>query len=210
MLALALAFAALGAPGLAAAGALYINGVRADTLRNMDLKDVDVRIDGDGNIWIDAPRYAVEVVSPGDPLPPAGQTQPGAPAGAQTAPVPAPVGPASAAAALPAGTWWLVSEDNASTGHIVDVYVNGVLVTTLRSGDPQLLLDVSRYLHRGVNQVLFTARPGQPGGGLMQLYLGSGTNDSGTLNLNTPDITFTRRSSDPATGSSRQFELTVP
>lgn len=192
----------LGASPPAQAGALYINGVRADTLRNMELKDVDVRIDAEGNIWVDAPRYAVEVVSPGDPVAPGPAAQPTGPL------TPPPV--QAGGAVVPAGTWWLVSEDNTSTGHVVDVYINGVLVTTLRSGDSQILLDVSRYLHRGTNQVLFTARPGQPGGGLLQLYLGSGTNDSGTLNLNTPDITFTRRSSDPATGGSRQFELVVP
>lgn len=198
LLALAFTSACWASPS-AWAGALYVNGVRADSLRNMELKDVDVRIDADGNIWVDAPRYTIEVVAPGDP-PPVAHT----PAPPVTAPAP------SSPGALAAGTWWLVSDDNSSTGQVVDVYINGVLVTTLRSGDPQLLMDVSRYLHRGNNQVLFTARPGQPGGGLLDLYLGSGSNDSGTLNLNTPEITFTRRSSDSANGASRQFELNVP
>ena len=51
------------------AGALYINGVRADAVRNMELKDVNIRVDGDGNVWIDAPRYSVEVVQPGGQAP---------------------------------------------------------------------------------------------------------------------------------------------
>ena len=61
---------------------LYVNGERADGLRDVVLESVDVRIDDKGNLWITAPQYRV------------GGTE----------------GEAATEAA-PAGAWWLVVED---------------------------------------------------------------------------------------------------
>ena len=198
------------------AGALYINGVRADAVRDMELKDVNIRVDGDGNIWIDAPRYSVEVMQPGGqaPVPPPPQA-PVAPVVAPTpytAPVAAPPAPAVVSGAeVAAGSWWLVTEDNQSLGHTIDVYISGVLVKTIKSGDEAVLMDISRYVRRGQNEVLISARAGASlGGGLLKVYLGQGSNDAGTLNLASPQITFTRRSSDSLDGASRQYTLIVP
>jgi hypothetical protein len=203
------------------AGALYINGVRADAVRNMELKDVNIRVDADGNVWIDAPRYSVEVLQPGgQPSAPSAPQAPAAPA-APMAPVappapmapPAPPAPAAAVsgAEVAAGSWWLVTEDNQSIGHTIDVYISGVLVKTIKSGDEDVLMDISRYVRRGKNEVLISARAGASlGGGLFQVYLGQGSNDAGTLNLASPQITFTRRSSDSLDGASRQYTLIVP
>ena len=205
------------------AGALYINGVRADAVRDMELKDVNIRVDGDGNVWIDAPRYSVEVVQPGGPAPapqaPAPQSPPPqAPVTPMVAPAPvpapvaAPMAPAAVSGAeVAAGTWWLVTEDNQSSGHTIDVYISGVLVKTIKSGDEAVLMDISRYVRRGNNEVLISARAGASlGGGLLKVYLGQGSNDAGTLNLASPQITFTRRSSDSLDGASRQYTLIVP
>ena len=188
------------------AGALYINVVRADAVRNMELKDVNIRVDGDGNIWIDAPRYSVEVVQPGGQAP-----APQAPA-PQSPPPQAPMAPAAVSGAeVAAGSWWLVTEDNQSLGHTIDVYISGVLVKTIKSGDEAVLMDISRYVRRGNNEVLISARAGASlGGGLLKVYLGQGSNDAGTLNLASPQITFTRRSSDSLDGASRQYTLIVP
>jgi hypothetical protein len=203
------------------AGALYINGVRADAVRDMELKDVNIRVDGDGNVWIDAPRYSVEVLQPGGQTAPAAPQAPTAPPAPMppvvaptpiTAPVAAPMAPAAVSGAeVAAGTWWLVTEDNQSTGHTIDVYISGVLVKTIKSGDEAVLMDISRYVRRGQNEVLISARAGASlGGGLLKVYLGQGSNDAGTLNLASPQITFTRRSSDSLDGASRQYTLIVP
>jgi hypothetical protein len=201
------------------AGALYINGVRADAVRDMELKNVNIRVDADGNVWIDAPRYSVEVVQPGGqppapaPQAPAPQAPaPQVPVAPVAAPAPLPTAPmAMSGAEVAAGTWWLVTEDNQSVGHTVDVYISGVLVKTIKSGDEAVLMDISRYVRRGNNEVLISARAGASlGGGLLKVYLGQGSNDAGTLNLASPQITFTRRSSDSLDGASRQYTLIVP
>lgn len=220
------------APGLAFAGTLYINGVRADGLAETEFKNVNVRVDSRGDVYIDAPRYSIEVVQPGGVAPPtqpvAAQPVTGQPATsyapapsytAQPAPTYAaqpavtaasPAAPTSSAAVAP-GSWWLVTDDNASKGHVIDVYIGGVLVQTVRSGDPQVMLDVSAYLHSGENMVQFSARGGEtPSGGVLHVYIGSGVITQGTLSLNAPQIDFSRRSTDGAAGASRQFQLRVP
>ncbi|MCB9791658.1 MAG: hypothetical protein H6741_02935 [Alphaproteobacteria bacterium] len=250
---LLLALSLLGSP-VAEAGALYINGVRADGVTGLDLKDVNIRIDANGDMWIDAPRYQVEVVQPGGPQGAATQpspatqpaygsqpatqpaygsqpatqpaygsqpaTQPAYGSQPATQPAQGTVQPAyggqasapapTASAGLPPGSWWLVSDDNSSTGHVVDVYIGGVLVHTIKSGDAQVLMDVSRFLRPGVNQVQFTARAGgQPGGGLLHIYVGKGDTIDGVLNLDSPEIEFTRRSSDDPRGASRQYQIDI-
>lgn len=210
----------LGLSGTASAGSVYINGVRADGLSNMEMTNVNVRVDANGDIWIDAPRYTVEVVSPGGTTagygasPPVTSPPPSAvvPPVAGNPPTPAaPTAQQPTAVGVAPGTWWLVTDDNASKGHVVDIYIGGVLVHTVRSGEQQVLMDVSPYLRHGGNLVQFTARAGnQPSGGALHIYIGSGSNQSGTLNLHSPEVTFTRRSSDSPNGTSRQFQLNVP
>ena len=167
--------------------ALYVNGVAATTLKNTELRSVNVRIDEKGNVWIEAPQYKVEVQSPG--------------------------GSASSAtptATAPAGRYWLVTEDNASNGHVVEVMVNGVMVQKISSGDAQVILDIGKYLKPGMNTVVFNALPAQTlGGGVLNVYVGTGGNQGGTLALDAPQIAFSRRSTDPVAGTSRSFQLEV-
>lgn len=180
---LSFALAALLATAPADAGSVYVNGVRADGLEGQRFEDVDVHIDPKGNIWIDAPRYTVEV--------------------ADGSPSPTP-------AAVPAGRYWLVSEEGGSRGHTVDVVINGELVRKVRSGDKQVILDLREWLRPGANTVVFTA-PGaaDASGGALQLHVGTGSTSSGTLILDDPEITFVRRSDGARRPASRTFSLTV-
>ena len=72
------------------------------------------------------------------------------------------------------------------------------------------MLDISAFLLPGDNVVNFNARPGEPGGGLLELYIGAGNNVAGTLELAPPSITFSRRASDDPAGTAQQFTLSVP
>lgn len=194
-------------PGLlsaAFAGSIYINGVKADGITNFELDDVDVVIDGKGDVYIDAPRYAIEVISPGG-----SQPQPETPVVVDDSTLT--TAPAVPTGGLAPETWWLVSEDNGSLGHSVDVSVGGRLVATVNSGDPQLILDISAYLSPGDNVVSFTAKPGpEPQGGVFTLYVGPGTNVGGALQLEAPQVEYSRRSTSGGTGESSQHTLTIP
>ncbi len=191
------------------AGSVYINGVRADVLPEVSLTNATVRFDGQGNVWIDAPGYRVQVVAPVE------YAGSGAPA---ATPVPPDRAPADGA---PAGVWWLVTEDNGSSGHTLEVLVNGVLARRIASGEPQLIFDIGPFLRRGSNTVVVTALPGPTaqapaaGGGALNVYIGRGTNLSGTIHLDNPDVAYRAvdlagRATDGGSGGGRQYTLTVP
>lgn len=183
---------ALALLGAALAGSVYINGVRADVLPEVTLTNATVRLDAQGNVWIDAPGFKVEVVPPQEY--------------AAAAPPPA---PPKATPLVQEGVWWLVTEDNASGGQALDVLVNGALVRRVQSGEAQLILDLAPWLKPGANTVVVSpVGKAQPTGGALNLYIGRGSNLSGTIHLNNPDVVYTRRAAD-ATGA-RQYTLTVP
>jgi hypothetical protein len=173
----------VGTVGVATAGDVYVNGVRSDGLKGQEFKDVSVRFDTNGDVWIDAPRYRVE-------------RQDGAP----------PPDPA----AVPEARYWLVTQDDGSRGHTVDVTVNGELVKKVRSGDKQLILDLRPWLRPGPNAVAFSAVGSPAGGGALQLHVGTGSSQSGTLVLDDPEITFVRRGGAAGSrASSRVFTFDV-
>lgn len=169
----------------AGVAATYLNGVRADGLSNLELKDVDVRVDKDGNIWIDAPQYKVEVE---------------AGSGSRRADPP-----------VAAGRYWIVSEDVGSSGQAIEVLINGGLVRVFRSGEAQLVLDLAPYLKHGLNTVLFVPRADAAGAaGSVFLHVGTGTNQAGTLLLDQALIRFSRRADAPPGSANQSFELQVP
>ncbi len=186
----------LSVMSMALAGSVYINGVRADVLPETTLASVSVRFDAQGNTWIDAPNYRVQVIQPSDSasaaleLPRAPEAPPGGG-----------VGP---------GIWWLVTEDSASAGHVIDISVNGAVVHRVSSGDAQVILDIGPWLRPGPNMVLMNPLPARGGtSGSVSIYAGKGSTLDGTLHLDNPDVKYARRSSDSA-GGVRQYTLTVP
>ncbi|MBM4364831.1 MAG: hypothetical protein FJ102_01340 [Deltaproteobacteria bacterium] len=210
---------------LALAGDVYINGVKADVLPVMTMEDVSVRFDQSGNVWIDAPLYRVTVVSPAASqaaapapsytAPPASYSPPAttysAPATAYSSPATytAPAATYTAPAVAP-GTWWLVTEDNDSSGHDVELLINGALVRQIRSGEGQVILDVGGWLRRGQNTVELRDAGTRYGGGVFVIYVGRGSDSGGTVRMDAPDVRYTRRATDLQSTGSKQFTLNVP
>jgi len=167
--------------GVAQAGTVYLNGTPVDGLRNYNFQKVDVRIDEEGNIWIDAPDLKVGLGDDAERMRKKADAEAAPPPEAQTD--------------LPPATWWLVSEDNESTGHAVDVMLNGQLVKTVTSGGKKVVFDITPYLHRGTNVVTFRNHGiRKPGGGALEIYLGTGSVDGGKLTIDRPKMTFKRNS----------------
>jgi len=179
---------------LAWATTVYLNGVRVDVLPDLNLEGVDVRLDSAGNVWITAPRHTVRPVTPA--APPAT----GSPAPADPAPT-----------AVPAGTWWLVTVDESGGGAVVDVIVNGVTIRRVRSGEPQLLLDLAPYLRRGRNDVRFSVPAGTvPQGGPLTLYVGRGSTAGGTVRIEKADIRYVPTTPTSPAGSTWAYTLDLP
>jgi hypothetical protein len=71
-------------------------------------------------------------------------------------------------------------------------------------------MDIGPFLRPGANEVQIIAQPGQPGGGLLNIYIGMGSNAGGTIRLDNPVVRYARRSSDSSEGGVRTFTVTVP
>jgi len=173
----------------AQAGTLFVNGIRADGLRDFEFSNVNIRVDPSGNIWVDAPGYQVALEGQGM--------------------AEGPVVPNENAA--PGSQHWLVTEDHGSLGHAVEVLVNGTLVHVVRSGDDQVIMDLGPFLSSGRNAVIFRAGVAtELGGGILLVHIATGNNQSGTVVLDEPAITIARRSSDGGKASTQTFQLDLP
>lgn len=177
----------------AMAGKVFVNEVLVDPvdLAAVELKNVRVTADREGNLFIDAPGYSVRPVDPNAAVTRATPPAPALPADPIGTPAPAPAPVAAAPGMVKPATWWLYAEDQGSAGHTVDVKVNGVVVTTIRSGQAApVILDLQKWLRLGANQVECVASSTEPTGGPLYVYVGRGEDRGGTVNMGTPEIQF--------------------
>ncbi len=150
----------------AAWGGVYVNDVLVDprSLAGTELDRAQVAFDAQGNIRIEAPGYKVEVVA------------------AEPAPPPTDV---------PAARYWLVTEDHGSGGHAVEVWINDRKAAVVRSGEPQRIVDVGRWLQPGSNRIVMKATSTAASGGSFYLYVGTGKTDvAGTVLMDEPTVEF--------------------
>lgn len=160
---------------------VYLNGVNVDGLRSQAFeKCKSVRIDGKGDVHLDCPGYQVE----------APQAQP-------------PSAPVLQAAVQNAMTrhYWLVSEDqnSALAQYDLDVFVNARWVRKIKAGEPQIVLEITRYLQPGPNKVLFAATKRAEGGrrstspaAFLKVVVGEGEAGGNTVMIDNPLIEYKR------------------
>jgi hypothetical protein len=146
----------------------YLNGVLVEprSLAGVTLERATVRFDEKGNLHVEAPGYKVQVVPP-----------------KTTASSPAPNG-------IVPGRWWVVTEDQGSIGHTVEVLVNGQLVTTSRSGEGDRVFDLGPWLRTGPNTVLVRSVSTTPSGGTLTIFVGAGGSDKGTFAMSRPQVEY--------------------
>src|SRR5437016_1414674 len=119
--------------------AIFLNGVNIDSLRGQSFeKCKSVKIDDRGDVFLDCPGYQVQ--------------QQAAPA------TPAPVVPAAVATAI-TKHYWMVSEDanSAQAQYDLDVFVNSKWIRKIKAGEPQIVLEITKFLNPGPNRILFAA-----------------------------------------------------
>ena len=145
------------------AGSLVINGVTVDPedLKGERIEGANVLIDDRGVMFITAPDYQVPTVSEIAPEMPAVEVVEPEATGES---VPAPV---------QAGLWWMVTQDNGSLGHTVEVWINEQRVATYASGQAPQIKDLGNHLVPGENSVTLRSRSSNAGGGDDGRSLGS-------------------------------------
>jgi len=175
-----------------AAGSVYLNGVRIDGVTNQKFDKVNVRIDEQGNVFIDAPGYNVRQVEGGDH------------------PVAKPAGVLSK-------KYFLVTEQNAPgmTEFDVDVYVNSKWVRKLKNADEQIVTDITKNLQPGANTVLFMAKKNLSGSRksfskehVFRVIIGEGQMAGDHVMIDNPLVKFERNASE-GSDVTQEFTLTT-
>ena len=160
---------------------VYLNGVNIDGLRSQKFEKCKaVRIDDRGDIHLECPGYQAE-------------RQAAVPASTLS---PAPLIPSAVAAAM-TKRYWLVSEekDGAAAQYDVDVFLNAKFIRRIKAGEPQVVLEITRFLHPGANKVLFAAskrldggRKSSSPGSFLKLVVGEGNEGGNTVTIDNPLI----------------------
>ena len=182
LLGFALPLAVAAAPP-SAGRSVFLNGQNIDTVRGQVFENVTVEIDDSGNVHVRSDAYKVTTAT----------------AATKTKPDPVPE--------IPRGVrYWLVSEENAPgmSQYDFDVFVNGNLVKTVKSGDPQVVEDITRFVIPGTNAVTITARKNFGAGRkseskdfYMRVYIGKGAlNETGAIVIDSPDVDYRRTAAD--------------
>ncbi len=205
-------------PASALAASVFLNGVRIDGVTGQKFEKATVRIDEQGNVHIDAPGYAVRMVTP-------------PPSAAPTTPAPAATTPPAAATPAPAPTpakearppsritrrYWLVTEQSAPgmTEYDIDLYINSKWVRKLRNGEEQVVSELTRHLRPGKNTVLFVAHKvaGEERRSLspehvFRIIMGEGNEGGGNLMIDNPLVRFQRTAADDG-DVSEEFTLST-
>ncbi len=161
---------------------VYLNGVNIDGLRSQKFeKCKTVRIDDRGDIHLECPGYQVE------------QQAAAVPASTLS---PAPLVPSAVAAAM-TKRYWLVTEekDGVAAQYDVDVFVNAKFIRRIKAGEPQVVLEITRFLHPGANKVLFAAskrldgaRKSSSSASFLKLVVGEGNEGGNTVTIDNPLI----------------------
>lgn len=163
---------------------VYVNGVSVDGLTNHTFEKVTVRLDDKGNVQIDAPGYSVKKVtlSGGAEKPPRSQS-------------------------AITQKYFLVTEQSppGMTEYEVDLFLNGKFMRTLKSGDEQLVTDITRSLRAGQNIVIIQAKkryadPSSPKSlsrsAVFRVIIGEGNTTSDQVTIEKQLVTFTRTAAD--------------
>jgi len=161
LLALALTVAAAVASPPALAGpSVTLNGVNIDGATGQRFENATVVIDAEGNVHIEAKGYAAKAGEGSASPAPAALPAPGAPAvtappaGAPPAVAPAAPRPTAEPARL-TRRYFLATEQTQPDGtqYDVEVFINASWIRVIRSSDPQVVVEITRFLRPGPNKV---------------------------------------------------------
>jgi len=155
------AVALLGAAPALAGPSITLNGVSIDGITGQRFENCTVVIDEKGNVHIEAKGYSVRAVGDPEGRPAAPPSTP-APAVAPRAPPAAPAAvttPAADARPQKLTRRYFLATEHASPGTQYDlaIFINAQWIREVKASDPQVVLEITRYLRPGRNKVVFAA-----------------------------------------------------
>lgn len=184
---LAAAVAVLATPA-SAAPSITLNGVSIDGVTGQRFESCTVVIDEKGDVHITAKGYAVK--------------------GAEAAPRPV-VADTRAPAGKPTRRYFLVTEHaQPGTQYDLEIFVNSQWIRLVKAAEPQVVMEITRYLQAGRNRVTLAAKKRIQGDRLsyakdvtLHVVLGEGNVGGGHVMIDAPlvDATFTAAEIDDRT-----------
>ncbi len=174
------ALVVVGAAPSLAAPAVFLNGVNIDGVTGQTFDACSVTIDDKGNIYILAKGYEVQSSAP----------KPNTKMAEADAP-PEPV----------TKRFFLVSEQNVTgmSQYDIDVFINSTWIKRLGADEPQVVLEISKHLHKGKNSVHFMAtknlkeaRKSTAAAHYVKIHVGEGNMGGNNVMLEESLIEYTR------------------
>jgi hypothetical protein len=146
-LALLVAVALTGGAAPAFAGpSVTLNGVAIDGVTSQRFENCTVTIDAQGDIHIEAKGYAVKTGSPGD-----AKTALGTASAARTAEVRPPPGKVTR-------RYFLATEQTPPGAQFdLAIFINAQWIREVKATEPQLVMEITKYLRPGPNKVTLAA-----------------------------------------------------
>jgi hypothetical protein len=159
---------------------VFLNGVEIDGVGlTQKLEKCTVTFDGKGNVLIDAPGYNVQALNAPPPTAVGGLTK----------------------------KYFAVSEGG-SVGGQVDLYINAKFVQRFKVEDGQVVLDVTRFVKAGPNQLLFVVPQGASAAqAAPKIIVGEGDASANKVTIDNPIARFPRPSS-PSGEATQEFPFT--
>lgn len=195
-LALLVVLAAAGAAAPAAAGpSVTLNGVNIDGVTGQKFENCTVTIDANGDVHIEAKGYAVKAAgaggSPQDSSKGGGATT----AGTTTRP-PDPRAPAGKVSRR----YFLVTEHTPpGTQYDLAIFINAQWIREVKASEPQLVMEITKYLRPGPNKVTLAATKRIQGSRLaygadvqLKIVIGEGNVGGGHVMIDLPLVETTR------------------
>lgn len=172
-------------PSVAAGRKVYLNGVKLDAsvvLTNQIFPACEVKFDENGDVWIVAKGVKIALQ------------------GSSTASE-----KIVAEAPVVQGTltkqYWLVSPQHTRglVQYDIDVFVNGIWIKKVRSGDDKVVMDITKNVKPGDNKLRIVAtknmgdrRASTSAADTMEIVLGEGTVGGGTVRVDKPLVAYRR------------------
>ena len=156
-LALLVVLALAGGAAPASAGSVTLNGVSIDGVTSQKFENCTVTIDAQGNVHIEAKGYAVKSAGAG------GDAATRAPATNGTNGTIAAAAASATTSARPSPgkltRRYFLATEHASPGTQYDlaIFINAQWIREVKSSEPQLVMEITKYLHPGPNKVTLAA-----------------------------------------------------
>ncbi|GEM_PF-1183482 len=127
---------------------IYVNGTKANGIKNADLANCTVKFDALGNLHIITPGYRVVMDKKGKPMRIAGSSD---------------LGAAKTVGAKPKMRYVLLYRPNPKVAFTFQIYINGAKFRTIDLSTGAFTIDLTNKLRSGANQLRVIGKPSGKG-----------------------------------------------